>query len=206
MHCCAAACREQATSQMKATRADAQQTQQMMHILQRLHQQAALDPQQQQQHGSRGSSEASSEDDSEVGSEDEEVPAAAAGLDKWLAQSPEFQQLLQRVRTSHQTGCTLNMHEYESACVVVATVMALSQTHITTHAVKCICDYCLAEFLLLPTCSATAVHCCFPHLTTPCLPFSPRRLLHNVMHLKCIPQTSALSWQTGWGHSHCQAG
>jgi hypothetical protein len=85
---------------MKATRADAAQTQQMMRILQRMHEQADLDQQQQQQHGdgsSTGSSDAGSEEGSEA--EDEgEAAAAAAGLDRWLAQSPEFQQLLQRVR------------------------------------------------------------------------------------------------------------
>jgi hypothetical protein len=78
---------------MKATRADAQQTQQMMRILQRMHQQGDLE---QQQHG--GSSGSGSELDSEDGSDDEAgTAAAAAGLDKWLAESPEFQQLLRRV-------------------------------------------------------------------------------------------------------------
>jgi hypothetical protein len=84
---------------MKATRADAAQTQQMMRILQRMHVQGSQE-QQQQQHGngsSAGSSDAGSEDGSET-EDDGEAAAAAAGLDRWLAQSPEFQQLLQRVR------------------------------------------------------------------------------------------------------------
>ncbi|WIA28614.1 hypothetical protein OEZ86_011153 [Tetradesmus obliquus] len=98
--CTEAFYREQATSQMKATRADAEQTQQMMRILKRLHEQGGLEdqPHHRPHGGGSSSSEAGSEDGSEAGSEDEEGPAAAAaaGLDKWLAQSPEFQQLLQQ--------------------------------------------------------------------------------------------------------------
>ena len=118
---------------MKATRADAEQKQQMMRILKRLHEQGGLEDQQQHRPdgSSSSSSEAGSEEGSEAGSEDEEGPAAAAaaGLDKWLAQSPEFQQLLQRVSSSQ---AVLSKHVHEASSWLFAASM-----HTQMHALCC---------------------------------------------------------------------
>lgn len=72
---------------MKATKADAGQNEQMMRILQRLH------DQDNEQHTDEGSSSHGG------GSDDEEMDttAAMAGFDALLAQSAEFQRLVERV-------------------------------------------------------------------------------------------------------------
>lgn len=93
MHACCC-CREQATEQLKATRAGPEQTREMMEVLQRLHQQ------QQAAEGFDGSSsdqdsnDSSSEDDSDVDDGPEATTAASQ-----LQHCPALKQLLKRVRS-----------------------------------------------------------------------------------------------------------
>lgn len=107
MPMCLTPCREQATAQLKATRAEPEQTRQMMAVLQRLHDQ-------QQAEGGLGADHSSTDGSSNSSDSDEEGPDNSTAYGP--PTGPALKQLLKRVSCWLGSPCSWQKTNFMALC------------------------------------------------------------------------------------------